>query len=319
MQLSLDLRDIPAEDRLDVWRSAAETSFVPVEIVAGDGGLSGATLRSHDIGDVRVCDVRAGAGRVVRNRRLIGDTSEDFVIVGVQRSGSSRVVQDGREAVLSPGDVVCYRTTRPYTLLYGGPFWQSLVRIPRALLTSPEAVLADATANRIPAEIGVGRLLVPLLSGLAADAASFAGHPGEYELANAVVELFGAAVVERRAGRRSGPPTAREVLRVRIQHFLEERLDDLDLSPRNVAAEHNISVRHLHKLFSEAGTTFGAALRDIRLRAAGRELHRPNAAQWTIEAVARRCGFADVSYFSRLFTRAYGVSPREWRARTSGR
>ncbi|WP_232667098.1 helix-turn-helix domain-containing protein [Pseudonocardia sp. TRM90224] len=317
MQLSLDLSDVPAEDRLAVWRSAAEASFVPVEIVAGDDGLSSATLHSHDVGDVRVCDVRAGAGRVVRNRRLTGDSSEDYVIVAVQRSGSGRVVQDGRDAVLSPGDVVCYRTTRPYELLYGGPFWQSLVRIPRALLASPDAVLADATANPIPAGSGVGRLLVPLLSGLAEDAANFAGRPGEHELANAVVELFGAAVVERRAGRKNGPQNAREVLRARIRNFLENRLGDPDLSPRNVAAEHNISVRHLHKLFSEVGTTFGGALRDVRLRAAGRELHRPGAAHWTIEAVARRCGFADVSYFSRLFTRAYGVSPRQWRARTS--
>lgn len=316
MQLSLDLRDIPAEDRLHVWRSASATSFVPVQIMAGDRGLSSAKMRSHDVGDVRVCDLRAGAGRVVRNKRLAGDSSGDYVIVDVQRSGSCLVVQDGRAAMLNPGDVVCYQTTRPYELVYDGPFHQSLVRIPRAVLASTAAPLDDAMANVIPAGTGIGRLLVPLLTNLATDAESFAG-PGEYELGDAVVELFGAAVIERRAGRKSGPPAVREMLRERIQHFVEERLGDTELAPRNVAAAHSISVRYLHKIYAEAGTTFGGALRALRLQAAARELRRPSSAHRTIEAVARRCGFADAAYFSRLFTRAYGVSPRQWRARMS--
>jgi AraC-like DNA-binding protein len=316
MQLSLDLRDFPAEDRLDVWRSASATSFVPVEIVAGDGGLATAAMRSHDVGDVRVCDLRAGAGRVVRNRPLAADSTEDYVIVDVQRSGSCLVVQDGREALLNPGDIVCYRTTRPYTLFFDGPFHQSLVRIPRASLSSPEALLDDATANVIRADTGIGRLLAPLLTSLATDAEGFAG-PGEYELGDAVVELFGAAVIEYRAGHKSGPPAVREMLRERIQRFVEERMGDTELGPRNVAAAHNISVRYLHKIYAEAGTTFGSSLRDLRLRAAARELRRPSAEHRTIEAVARRCGFADAAYFSRLFTRAYGVTPRQWRARTS--
>lgn len=316
MQLSLDLRDIPVEDRLDVWRSASATSFVPVEIVAGDGGLATAAMRSHDVGDVRVCDLRAGAGRVVRNRRLAADSTDDYVIVDVQRSGSCLVVQDGREALLNPGDIVCYRTARPYTLFFDGPFHQSLVRIPRASLSSPEALLDDATANVIRADTGIGRLLAPLLTSLATDAEGFAG-PGEYELGDAVVELFGAAVIEYHAGRKSGPQAAREMLRERIQRFVEERIGDTQLGPRNVAAAHNISVRYLHKIYAEAGTTFGSSLRDLRLRAAARELRRPSAEHRTIEAVARRCGFADAAYFSRLFTRAYGVSPRQWRARAS--
>jgi AraC-like DNA-binding protein len=316
MQLSLDLRDIPAEDRLDVWRSASATSFVPLEIVPGDGGLSSAAMRSQDVGDVRVCDLRAGAGRVVRNKRLANDSTDAYVIVDVQRSGSCVVMQDGREALLKPGDAVCYQTTRPYTLYFDGPFHQSLVRIPRAALSAPDALLDDATANVIPAATGIGRLLVPLLTSLAGDAGSFAG-PGAYELGDAVVELFGAAVVEQRARHTSGPAATREMLRQRIQHFVEERIGDTELGPRHVAAAHNISVRYLHKIYAEAGTTFGGSLRELRLQAAARELNRPSAAHWTIEAVARRCGFADAAYFSRLFTRAFGVSPRQWRARTS--
>ncbi|MCY0943062.1 hypothetical protein O1W17_20680 [Streptomyces sp. H34-S5] len=39
------------------------------------------------------------------------------VFVGLQVTGSSMVVQDGREAVLQPGDLAPYDTTRPYILV----------------------------------------------------------------------------------------------------------------------------------------------------------------------------------------------------------
>jgi AraC-like DNA-binding protein len=86
----------------------------------------------------------------------------------------------------------------------------------------------------------------------------------------------------------------------------------LSLDLRDIPAEDRLDVWR-----SASATSFvPVELRDLRLHAAARELRRPSAEHRTIEAVARRCGFADAAYFSRLFTRAYGVSPRQWRART---
>ncbi len=51
------------------------------------------------------------------------------MFVGLQVTGSSMVVQDGREAVLRPGDMAPYDTTRPYTLVNENGIHQHFFRI----------------------------------------------------------------------------------------------------------------------------------------------------------------------------------------------
>lgn len=61
--------------------------------------------------------------------------------------------------------------------------------------------------------------------------------------------------------------------------------------------------------------TYGEGIRDYLLR------HRMQRARWSlinsrmsITQVAGTCGFNDLNYFTRLFTRAHGMSPSEYRA-----
>ncbi|MGW0704337.1 helix-turn-helix transcriptional regulator [Streptomyces sp. NPDC002867] len=81
-----------------------------------------------------------------------------------------------------------------------------------------------------------------------------------------------------------------------------------------MAAAHNISVRHVHRLFQDEWTTAGRWIQHRRLEACRRELGRPGRNVPTVMTIARRFGFTSPSHFSRAFRAAYGVSPREWRA-----
>ncbi|MEU7094726.1 helix-turn-helix domain-containing protein, partial [Kitasatospora aureofaciens] len=91
--------------------------------------------------------------------------------------------------------------------------------------------------------------------------------------------------------------------------------------PESIARSQHISVRYLHKLFQQDGTTVGQWVRRRRLDACRRELGRPSRRQASVSAVAHRWGFVSHSHFSRAFRDAFGVSPREWQAyatRTEG-
>jgi AraC-like DNA-binding protein len=311
MQASLAIGDYPAADRLDVWHCAAARSFVPLDLVAGEEALRAATMSYQDVGGLRVSDVNAGPGKVIRSPRRIAESDDEFVLLSMQRSGTCVVSQDDRQATVRPGELVCYDTTRPYTLDFLGQFHIALARVPRPLLGVPATLLSLVTARPITAQVGVGRVLAPLLTEVTAHPASYRGL-AEHDVGNALIDLTRAAIVERTADQHA-PPSSAALLRARILRFVDENLHEPDLSPLRVAQAHGISTRYLHRVFAEAGETYGGCLRQRRLRAAARELRAPYTRNRTIEAVASTCGFRNPAHFSRLFRDAYGVTPRQWR------
>jgi AraC-like DNA-binding protein len=102
-------------------------------------------------------------------------------------------------------------------------------------------------------------------------------------------------------------------LLLRIHAFIEQNLGETDLSPGIVAAAHHVSVRHLHRLFEAQDTTVAAWIRRRRLERCRRDLADPAFIAVPVSAVAGRWGMPDSAHFSRLFRRAYGLPPAEYR------
>ena len=94
---------------------------------------------------------------------------------------------------------------------------------------------------------------------------------------------------------------------------LRDRLEETDLSPLAVAAQHDISKRTLHYAFAAAGTTFVEQLMKLRLERAREILSDARHAAPRIEDVATRCGFTDPSHFARRFRQKYGHAPLQYR------
>jgi AraC-like DNA-binding protein len=69
----------------------------------------------------------------------------------------------------------------------------------------------------------------------------------------------------------------------------------------------------LYRLLQSAGLpTPAALLEQARLEAAARLLRETND---SVLSIAMDCGFGSLSSFYRIFRRAYGVAPGQWRAR----
>ncbi|KQX64292.1 helix-turn-helix transcriptional regulator [Streptomyces sp. Root1310] len=115
-----------------------------------------------------------------------------------------------------------------------------------------------------------------------------------------------------------GAPGAHPPVLGRVLEYVELHLTDPDMSPEVIARAHHISVRYLHKLFKDEGTTVGRWILRRRLEECRRDLMRYGRGGRTIAAVAARWGFLSATHFSRVFRSAYGMSPREWRD-TAGR
>lgn len=84
-----------------------------------------------------------------------------------------------------------------------------------------------------------------------------------------------------------------------------------DLSLQALADVLNINPSYLSTLFRrETGQTVTAYVNEKRMQAGARLLQTT---RLQIQTVAQHCGISDVNYFSKLFKKQYGISPKQFR------
>ena len=124
------------------------------------------------------------------------------------------------------------------------------------------------------------------------------------------------ALLTTAAQAQCGDEALDDALGTRIALHVDAHLADRDLTVDGIAAAHNISVRHLYNVWARAGHQSDARRSGSSSGGCSGRAScwpPPTPGRTTIAAVARRCGFADSSHFSRRFRESFGTSPREWR------
>jgi len=105
-----------------------------------------------------------------------------------------------------------------------------------------------------------------------------------------------------------------EKLMERIMAFINNNLDDTDISNEDLADNVGISRVHLHRKMKElTGQTPHDFIRSIRLKKASQLLKRGDI---SITEVVYACGFGSAASFSTIFKKQFGVSPREYMMKT---
>lgn len=308
--------DLPAGQRFDFWKAALAQAFVPLEVTRpGDGPDFHGRLDGFDLGALRVHAVRAEPHTALRTRRLVAAAPSGCYKLGLLVRGSAVLIQDGREATLTPGDFALYDTDRPYTLGFACEHRMVILVFPRDLLGLPEERVSRLTATRLPgAQPGLARLLPSFLTQVA-DITDQVGGLAAARLSGNVLDLLTTVLAERLDRGAADADSVHRALMLQITAFIEEHLGSPDLSPQLIAAAHHISLRQLHKLFHDTGTgtTVGGWIRQRRLERCGRDLRDPDLADRPVAAIGARWGYPDPAHFSRLFKSAYGMGPRDYR------
>ncbi|MFE9776400.1 helix-turn-helix domain-containing protein [Streptomyces sp. NPDC005931] len=309
----LDTASIPPRDREEVLLNVVRETMVAVDIehTLPAPDIS-ARIRLGEVGPLGIFSARATAATVRRTGRLARQDQEPIVLVGLQVTGTSVVVQNGRECLLRPGDFALYESTSPYTLLYEEGVDHHFLRFPRAALALPDRSLRDITAVSLGPGNPLARLAFTYFSQLAlSDELHRGAHAGAaFEPS---VELLRGVVASHRGDTGSAKASSEATLGLRITQYIREHLADPDLSAARIAAAHGISVRHLYVVLSRSGISLGDWIRTRRLAERRRELAGPGGRLRTIAAIARSWGFVDATHFSKVFKQAYGVTPRDWR------
>lgn len=305
-------------DNFADWRRRMSSRFVRLSVSTDQpAGFRGQVL-GRDFDEVSVSRVCARAHEVARLPALISPEEPRFVKFSLQLSGSLRVIQDGREALLGPGDMAVYETSRPYRLVCGDDSESLVMIFPSEALTCPTHALAAGTAIRLTGSRGVGRVVRPLFQELGERVLTLPGAAGT-RLAHHAVDLVDTllfADLDLHRQHRGHPLTE---LLAQVKEYIEHHLHDPGLGPTSIARAHHISVRHLHHLFESEGATVSSCIRKRRLEMCRRALLDPAHGEETITTIAYRWGFVESAHFSRVFKQQFGLPPSTYRSRYTTR
>ena len=301
-------------ENFDRWVEMACRTYVDLDVVRLDDALFHAGIDMTPLGDTAVAELHTTPVHVERGHAEIARAAGEYAILIHQQAGTMIVAQDGRETRLVPGAATIVDTTRPYTFHAAGPIRQIVLHCPRHRIETRLRSLRAVTAACVAGDTPTGALLAGTLSTLARERGRLA--PDEAEAVGRHTLDLAATTLEA-TPEAGGAAFSRgsAALLARINAYLRDNLADPALDPACVAAAHDISVRHVHRLFHETGDTVAAAIRRHRLDRCRADLADPRQRARAITEIALRWGFNDSAHFSRAFKARFGVPPRAIRKR----
>ncbi|MGW7086584.1 AraC-like ligand-binding domain-containing protein [Streptomyces sp. NPDC054871] len=317
METVFDTAHLPGPDRVEAWIETTALALVRTEFTLVDPDSFGARLNAATLGAMQVTEMSYGPLHSRRTPKLIRQSDPEQYQIAYIRRGFQGIEQVRRQALLGPGELVFYDSSRPFDASVGvgqGVARSVLLQFPKQLLPLPEAKVAGLVAQPLSGTHGVGRLFAQFLTTVADDHTTYTQRDAA-RLGNTALDLATAVLAHQLDGAYAPPISAPSVLFLRITSHIDQQLHAPDLEPTTIAAAHGISLRYLHRIFQQNGVSVSAYIKRRRLERCRRDLADPGLSHLTVHAIATRWGFPRPADFTRAFRSAVGVPPTHYRAR----
>lgn len=306
---------VDSSQAFEYWNDLICDTFVQLTAAPTCPGDFTGQITHAEVGGLEISTVRAGGQRVRRTPQLIARAGEQYLLASIQTRGRGRVEQDGRVAVLDPGAMALYDSTRPYTLHFDDAFEQVVVKVPLVDILA-ESGLRDA-GQVTAVDLGGGGPTGVVASFFQGLSRAYATDPEGTAALAAHGRGLMASALTLSAGRPLQERPACSLTQERVRAFLRSRHSDPDLCVDDIARCCLVSRRSLYRLFETDPGGVGGLLRRVRIEHA-QALLRADPFR-SVESIASACGFAGDRQFYRLFRQETGRTPGEFRAAgTSG-
>ncbi|MGS5087576.1 AraC-like ligand-binding domain-containing protein [Hydrogenophaga sp. A37] len=305
--------EVPENQRFEYWLDMICSTYVQLECDRPQERALFGEIEFSRIGGLDLTELRANVPRVRRTPLHVSRSGEDYCLVQLQQAGKGVVCQDGRIAVVNPGDFVLYDCTRPYELMFDDEEHHVMVlRLPRAHLEQHVTGLEELTATTVSGDGAAGHLLLSMVSTLRNQADRL--HPASAQgVSDAITQMIAAGLRSLPQANSRRPSNLHAYHLARIKAYVKERLRDPVLSVASVAQAAGLSPDHLSRLFRGEPLPLSRLIWQWRLEACHRDLVDPRLASRSVSDIAFSWGFNEAAHFSRSFKELYGLTPREWR------
>ena len=262
-------------------------------------------------GELEITSVKSTPLIVRTAARDVNVCSDERVFsLQVVHSGRCRIRHAGIEMVAEAGDMIVADASKSYELKFAERVQGLTLPPPWSRFGSHAETLEALAGHRINVHSGPGAVLSTFIRSSWDQLVECEGEEWPESSAEIIWDLL-AAVLRGETGRKIVRGRA-DSLRREAKALIDGRLADAAFQIAEVAEGLGVSARYLQMVFADAGTTPSRFLLARRLDAAAarlRNVDRPI----SITEVALECGFSDLSYFSRVFRRRYGVTAGAYR------
>jgi len=283
------------------------------------------TIDADPVIDVRAERKAVGAASVIhltsRTRQQFRRTwahirqdSKDVTILWFVRRGALLVTDQHGSKKAEAGDFIITRSMNPFVM-------ECQTDAEQVHESLHAVVPTHALRSYIPDDVATGFCV-------AADRREFAvaehilenllAEDGELQpetielLMSTVLKLIGQAIGDHNVCRRLRQ-TVLERRRREVLDYIELNLSNPNLNTAMVANGCGISQRYLSHVLKQSGLTFSALVWRQRLAQAQAWLSSPKLKSLSIAEIAYNAGFKSPAHFSRMFTRAFQITPRDYR------
>jgi AraC family transcriptional activator of tynA and feaB len=313
MDKVLAMSELHPRDRLAYWYDVACKVFVKHECRVEKPPAFDATIHRTTLGQLGIVEVDSlGLSYAAVTRRDIAREEHDVFLLGLQLEGTATLIQDGREAILKPGDFALLDAQRPFFTHYSAKWRRLFLRIPHRALKARLAPSSQLTARAMRRGPGI--------SGLVSDYLRMIPHhigaleeTARAQIGEQILDLAAIALAEQGAKDRPALSSARATALLRLRTEIEQLLADPALDPETAAGAAGISVRYANALLAEEGLSIQRLIVLRRLERCRLALSDATQAHRAIGEIAYTWGFSDLSHFTRRFKAAFGCTPGEYR------
>jgi AraC-like DNA-binding protein len=263
-------------------REAALAGPAPFELSFVDAGPGQARLLNEQVGGCLVGSMDSVGPTAYQARRtpaMIRRSDPELVYLALSTAGLVRMSQERAEAVLYPGQMTIYHTSRPYNgeCRPAGAHASSavFVAVARAHLPTRPRQLHELTATVLRVPDPVARLVGGCLRRVAADAV---GCPpaSASNVDGLVVDLIAMLLAAAEGSTAPVDPRGqRRMLLLQAKAHIGRHLCDPTLSPPTIAAALHVSLRTLYRAFDEQEQSVAIWIQRRRLERCRRDLADP--------------------------------------------
>lgn len=276
------------------------------EGVRGVGGDTGVNARVRTYGGILAISAWGSGSEIERRPLRPGLPTIDIIFV---ERGEFEYL-DGTSWLRSEGPLMIAPSGLPYRARFLGDWRFIVARVPRQALLPYVPTLSDTVG--VYSELSVSERAMQAFLQQSVESDLDVTETDSRTVDRLVLDMAGTLVLGRQ-GRAFSKGTPKAMLWERALGLISEQRGNAQLTPGKIAADLDVSLRHLQTVFADADSSVAGEIRRERGRVARSLLQDPRLDHLDIEDIATEAGFGSSASLRRAMEDLYGVGPRELR------